>query len=349
MPLLSKKEFEVFEQIINLSQKEIKHVMGDYLVSVYGKDKVIINDAYIYVTGTIPVALIAHLDTVWEDEMTPSTKLVNNKIVTTPRAKTTLLYDQWKEILHGVSWSGFDDRAGIYAIHKILESGLRPSIILTTDEEVGGLGAKTFANHFPKPLTDIRYLIELDRRGVDDCVFYNLQSSEFEKYVEGFGFIKDFGSFSDICSICPVWEIAGVNLSIGYFNEHTTEEVLDVAAWRKTIERVKNMLSESDIPFWKYEGYNWNYNYGNFANYGYWDDYGCDYDDDYITTCKNCNKEFDIFDTRPLLNETGTLNYYCMECYDKMHNCAKCSKPFYKKHPSWNFCKSCAKENRKKK
>jgi putative aminopeptidase FrvX len=81
-----------------------------------------------------------------------------------------------------VIWSpdalGADDRAGVFAIIKILQSGLRPHIIFTTDEETGGYGAKALTSN-ACPFQDVRYFIELDRQGALDCVFYNCDNKHF--------------------------------------------------------------------------------------------------------------------------------------------------------------------------
>ena len=62
----------------------------------------------------------------------------------------------------------------------------------------------------------LNYIIQLDRRSSNDCVFYDCDNKEFTKYVESFGFLEGIGSFSDISVICLSWGIAGVNLSVGY-------------------------------------------------------------------------------------------------------------------------------------
>ena len=53
----------------------------------------------------------------------------------------------------------------------------------------------------PQPFADMKYIIQLDRRGTSDCVFYNCANEAFIEYVEKFGFIENFGSFSDISEI----------------------------------------------------------------------------------------------------------------------------------------------------
>jgi hypothetical protein len=84
---------------------------------------------------------------------------------------------------------GSDDRAGIFAILQIVQSGLRPSIILTTDEERGGLGAQKLAKR-ECPIPFLRYMIQLDRHGNNDCVFYDRFCPSFIEHIESFGFLE---------------------------------------------------------------------------------------------------------------------------------------------------------------
>ena len=109
-------------------------------------------------------------------------------------------------------------------------------------------------------------IFQLDRRGSDDCVFYDCDNPDFTKYVESFGFKEAYGSFSDISIIAPAWGVAAANLSAGYYNEHQKIEILKVRELEKTIEKVKkildnaeNMLSYTYIEAlktygWGYEG-----------------------------------------------------------------------------------------------
>ena len=191
MRVLSDNDYSLFERLVSLSQKEIHKAMAQYLKSKY--DNVIFTRDYLVAIGDIPIALIAHMDTVYK---TP----VSN-----------LYYDRKKGVLWSPEGLGADDRAGIFAILKIIQSGLRPCIIFTTDEEKGGLGAMALAIN-DCPIQNLKYMIQLDRRGSNDCVFYDCYCPEFVDYVESFGFCERHGSFSDISFLMPEWQVCGVNL-----------------------------------------------------------------------------------------------------------------------------------------
>lgn len=87
--------------------------------------------------------------------------------------------------------------------------------------------------------------IQLDRRGSRDYKFYHLPvTDEFEKYVvESTGYeCAGTTSRTDICVLCE--KICGVNLSVGYYNEHHPEEILRYDEWLGTYQIVKRMVEE---------------------------------------------------------------------------------------------------------
>ena len=138
MRVLSDSDYKLFERLVSLSQKELKKAMSQYLKAKY--DNVIFTKDYLVAIGDIPVALVAHLDTVYR---TP----VSN-----------LYYDQRKGVLWSPDGLGADDRAGIFAVLKILQDGYRPSIIFTTDEETGMVGA----NHLDTSVLKSKRMINID-------------------------------------------------------------------------------------------------------------------------------------------------------------------------------------------
>ena len=115
MRVLTDKDYKLFEKLVSLKQNELRKAMIQYLKAKY--EKILITKDYIVAIGEIPIALVAHMDTVFA-------KPVSN-----------LFYDEKKGVLWSPEGLGADDRAGVFAILKILQTGLRPSVILTTDEE----------------------------------------------------------------------------------------------------------------------------------------------------------------------------------------------------------------------
>lgn len=313
MRILKNDDLEVFEYIVSLSQKELIKVMEKYLKKKYST--VIMTDKYLYAEGNIPIALAAHLDTVF------------------PRQPDEVYYDP----KHGVMWSpqglGADDRAGVFAIVNILKDNLRPHVLLLTDEEMGCIGADALAKK-KMPFKELKYIIELDRQGHDDCVFYDCFNPKFTEYIQSFGFCEEWGTYSDISSLCPAWNVCGVNLSIGYENEHSVSEILHVDAMFNTINKVKQMLKEENIPDFEYRQVAHNYLYylnkmnGREACGG--------------VVCGHCGNFFNEYDTYPVSSVNG-IEHYCLDCIvDEVEWCEKCGEPFaIYDDPSATLCHRC--------
>ena len=162
-----------------------------------------------------------------------------------------LYYDQEK----GVFWSpeglGADDRAGVAMIIYLLhQTDFRPTILFTTNEETDMKGAYMAA----ATLLGVRpnFIIELDRKGRGECVFYQCENKKFEQFINNFGFTTELGSYTDISVLCPTWNCAGVNLSVGYRDEHSYCEYLVLDDWLYTFYALVNILS-GDIDKYKFD------------------------------------------------------------------------------------------------
>lgn len=156
---------------------------------------------------------------------------------------------------------GADDRAGIFAMFKILRSLLLrgsntvlPFIVLTDKEEVGGLGARAVvASGLLDDYTKrISCYIELDRKGNGEFVSYDQSGSPNEELGEMFldqGFKLGCGSYSDVADFTAYTGTSNVNLSVGYRNEHTGSEVLFLDEMELTISRVLQMWDTYPMLF----------------------------------------------------------------------------------------------------
>ena len=157
-----------------------------------------------------------------------------------------------QEIIHGTNPNvgiGADDRAGCAILWLLQNSG--HNLLITDAEEIGRIGAKYLMREHPAIIDEInksRFAVEFDRRGADDYKCYEIPvEDEFKKYIEAKTGFKDAGTFSvtDISELCK--DICGVNLSTGYYNEHTPRETLNVNQWLNTLNLIRNMLAEK-IP-----------------------------------------------------------------------------------------------------
>ena len=308
-------ELKTFENLTSLTQKELHKVMTKYLHSKY--KKVVSAKKYIYAIGDIPIALVSHMDTVFPDP--PS----------------EIFYDAHKNVVWGDGGLGADDRAGIFAIIKLIEKGYRPSVILTTDEEVGGVGASALARK-KCPFPGLKYMIELDRQGSNDCVFYQQYNPLFVDYIEDFGFVEAWGTYTDICELTSAWNICGVNLSIGYIDEHSLSERLYVGSFFKTIERVETMLNQKEIPHFEYKEMSYGQIYKSFYGDLFNDDFSC-------IRCNSCKNEFPEYDVFPIKGLNGKTLHYCCDCVvdGDIDWCNNCGEAFESDGTDGHICLDC--------
>lgn len=196
-----------------------------------------------YKTGHGPVILLnAHLDTVYEIEK-------DREII-----KEGKIWSSSKGIL------GADDRAGVAVLLHIAESlhlsstfNGKVKFIFTVEEECGLVGANEVDDYF---LWNTDAAIVVDRRGTGDIVTscgryipfcHPLYGSFFEDVATSEslnGWQTTPGGSSDT----RVWAMHGiesVNLSAGYFNEHTDDERLDVEGCYGTAKLIEGFFKNN--------------------------------------------------------------------------------------------------------
>lgn len=250
------------EEYLVPTQKELY----SKLMAMYKGSVIACKDKYILVRGEAPVMLVAHLDTVHKEPVKHICKTENGTILMSPQ---------------GI---GGDDRCGVYALNAVYElSPVKPWLLFTCDEEIGGVGAEAFcakhkAGKLPKELDGMKLLVEIDRKGRNDAVYYDCDNPEFEAYISSKGFETDWGSFSDISYIAPELGVAAVNLSSGYYNAHTQHEYINRKHLNATVKRVLEIVADAARPdFPRYEYIEAVRHFGKWGKsyYGYdaWDDW----------------------------------------------------------------------------
>lgn len=187
------------------------------------------------------VHLNSHMDTV---SGVREDKVINND----SGVYTAMLPDGTRGIL------GADDRAGIATILTILffpptfNGKFRVSFY--KEEEIGCVGS---TNSDKSVLKDVDLAITFDRRGNSDivvgCWGQAFASNAVADWLEsvsnenGFGFSATEGGISDACTVSEQG-VNSVNLSVGYYNEHTTSEYLVFSELYNTLEFAKCAISE---------------------------------------------------------------------------------------------------------
>lgn len=255
-----------FEKILRKTQKELKGYVSNYLRSM--GYTTVVRDGFVYASGELPVLLVAHLDTVHS---------------TPPQ---TIYYSKDGKKLMCAEGIGGDDRCGVYMILNIVKE-LKCHVLFCEDEEVGGIGAEKFTGSGIIPI--VNYIIEFDRKGSNDAVFYNCDNKDFTKFITSFGFKEAYGSFSDISIIAPALGVAAVNLSSGYYNAHMKNEYINMRDMESVMSMAKEVIQTKTDKYkyverevvsfrnnngFSYSDYSSNRSYKNY-NYGY-DGYSID-------------------------------------------------------------------------
>ena len=200
-----------------------------------------------------------------------------------------------------------DDCNGILVALQLLETLPNLKVCFTTQEEIGGKGAYEAANNIEFFL-DVRYLIQADRRGNSDLIIHtNGIDSASENFVEDikplmekYKYFEESGTFTDIGVLASELLISGVNVSCGYYNEHTFKECCNINELNNCLNFIHDIIVSLDnqdtvyvIKMQKsYTNSLYDYSKYDYGNYEYDDSPK----DDYALPCDHC------------------LNQDCMNC-----------------------------------
>lgn len=214
------------KDILQMNQATLKEYLDLHLqdlgYSTFSKK------GFLYAEGNIPVLLVAHLDTVHNE-----------------KAEIICFSEDMRYVMSPQGIGG-DDRCGVYMIMQLIRD-FKCHVLFCEDEEVGGRGANKFVASKLKP--SVNFIVEMDRRGSNDAVFYRCDNPEFTDFVLGFGFKENHGTFSDISVIAPPLNTAAVNISAGYYNEHRLHEYIDMLAVENNIRRIGEMIMADSEHF----------------------------------------------------------------------------------------------------
>lgn len=175
---------------------------------------------YVFINNSHAVTLVAHADTL-PRKAGFELKTVNNVIT-----------------VKGGGILGADDRAGCYALERLKHTGC--NLLITLGEETGGIGARHAALDLENDLHDCNLMIEFDRRGANDFVYYSYSlHKKLKNLFEDYGYIESYGSYSDIAEFDY---IPAVNVSCGYYDQHTSKERLHIDELHMSITRINNLI-----------------------------------------------------------------------------------------------------------
>jgi len=212
-----------FIEILKMKEDELFEFLKD------NNPNAIVGENYIlYLYDRKRPTIVSHIDTVHHEA--PHHILWNDCLMWSPE---------------GI---GGDDRCGVYICESLWKQ-IGVNALFTNGEERGGTGAIEACDC--KVLNDTPYFIELDRKG-NDAVFYNDELLSRDKFVRVFvKTVKTFypigvGTFSDISILCEYFEVAGVNLGVGFHREHTFGEYINLKEMKNTMEKLPYLIEKID-------------------------------------------------------------------------------------------------------
>jgi hypothetical protein len=186
--------------------------------------------------------LVAHVDTVFEEPPKPD----------------EILYDRATTKVFGEDRGlGADDRLGVALILVLLEQFPNVGVLLTNYEEKenhcrrGKRGAEVAACELKDEIARYPYLVECDRQGNKHFAHYEHITEEFKGFLDRVvGWCLKKGTSTDIKFICPKVNRCGVNIAIGYYNQHGPSEYAKLSDTVLAYNALCKLLSSPvDKPF----------------------------------------------------------------------------------------------------
>lgn len=237
-PILRTEEMAVLDKFLNMRVSTAEDVFDAFrglegAIEEHGQGK----EGYLYVPGSRKdrCVIVAHADTFFDEVY--QGRIIESKV----GYQDGFYYSETDECSIGA-----DDRAGCAMLWLLRDSG--HSLLILDGEEHGQVGAHYLKeNNLPlfEEINNHSFMLQLDRRGKNDYKYYHLPvTKEFINYVErSTGFVLARGSGkTDIGTLCT--KACGVNLSIGYYDEHNPTERLCYKEWLRTYNIVKRMLEK---------------------------------------------------------------------------------------------------------
>lgn len=172
---------------------------------------------------------------------------------------TILGYSQSKKRQEGL---GADDKNGIFVALECLRKFDNIKLAFFTEEECGTIGSSAADISF---FDDCRFVVQCDRKGNSDFVnnIYStsLCSEEFlhDTEMEKFGYAPHVGGLTDVYALSENYlEVSCCNMSCGYYNPHTDEEVTSISDLERCRDFVFHIIDncKNKYPHEKWRGEN---------------------------------------------------------------------------------------------
>lgn len=191
-------------------------------------------NGWVYIPGTRKnrILLVAHADTVFNINIKP-----------------TLIFDGINIFSKDKMGLGADDRAGCAILWLLRNSG--HSLLILDGEEEGCRGSKKFIRDGGnKIIEEHNFVLGFDETGRRNFVTYHDNTKELVKFIENYyGYHGYLGNKSDIRVLCK--NVPGVNISVGFYDAHTSEESINTILWLETFTLTEKLLSENSLPYFR--------------------------------------------------------------------------------------------------
>lgn len=172
-----------------------------------------------------------------------------------------------------------DDCNGILVALQLLETFPDLKVCFTVEEEIGGKGADEAASNV-EFFSNVKYLIQADRHGANDLIIHTngieCASTSFIKDItplmSKYLYVEDWGTFTDVGILAGEFGISGINVSCGYYHEHTVKECCNIAELENCLNFIHDIIVNTEdrvynIQVSKYGSYGYNhYDYGNYRD-----------------------------------------------------------------------------------
>lgn len=230
-----REEHRIVSFIINYCHKELKESNIEFELDHYG-------NLFITKSTTNPDAfacVIAHMDTCQNYKMQRKIYMQGNKILATYKDGTS-------------AGLGADDSNGIFIALKLLKEIDNIKVLFTVEEETGGTGAREAAANVDF-FSDVMYLIQADRRGSHDLIVHtngiDSASPDFIKRISSiskkYNYFNAQGTFTDVGILAEETRISGINVSCGYYYEHTEREYTNYTELLNCYKFIKSIILET--------------------------------------------------------------------------------------------------------
>jgi tripeptide aminopeptidase len=251
----------------------------DFVKNYVPEAQIVVKDNNVYVTKGITETypcVVAHTDTV--HKIHKDFKVYDNNDILFAFSN-----DEYKQV--GV---GGDDKVGVWIALETLISFDNIKCAFFHSEEVGCVGSSQADMSW---FQDVGYVFQSDRRGDSDFVnsiggktlFDDKFSKRISTVIKHYGYKETSGAMTDVEQLVDNGlDVCVANMSSGYYNPHSDEEVVDVYAAENCLLMIESLIEELGCNRYtnsEFGKVSWNNRWGNHRGYGgysYWDDYDND-------------------------------------------------------------------------